>query len=145
MQRAHHKQPGNLCFSDHSTLSPRLCPRFKRHTRRTLEELKLPYEAVNLDMRAGEHKRPEYLKVHPFGKVPALQDGDVSLFESGAICLYLFNKYGKLSPDALGSAAQVGWAQRSVVCDAVLVWRTVVVSMQSAAQRMLLCALMGCF
>eukprot|EP00197_Chlamydomonas_leiostraca_P005449 CAMPEP_0202865376 /NCGR_PEP_ID=MMETSP1391-20130828/5859_1 /ASSEMBLY_ACC=CAM_ASM_000867 /TAXON_ID=1034604 /ORGANISM="Chlamydomonas leiostraca, Strain SAG 11-49" /LENGTH=226 /DNA_ID=CAMNT_0049545215 /DNA_START=133 /DNA_END=813 /DNA_ORIENTATION=+ len=71
-----------------------------------LAELGLQYETVNLNMRAGEHKTPAYLAINPFGKVPALQDGDLPLFESGAILLHLANKYGKLSADELGRAAQ---------------------------------------
>ena len=60
-----------------------------------LEELAIPYEFVLLDMSAGEHHQPEYLKINPFGKIPAIVDGDFTLFESGAILLYLDRKYGK--------------------------------------------------
>lgn len=60
-----------------------------------LEELGIPYEFVLLDMATGEHRQAEYLKINPFGKVPAIVDGDFSLFESGAILLYLDRKYGK--------------------------------------------------
>ncbi|MBD2449152.1 glutathione S-transferase family protein [Nostoc sp. FACHB-152] len=62
-----------------------------------LEELQIPYEFVQLDMKAGEHLQPEYLKINPMGKVPAIIDGDVHLWESGAILLYLNDKYGKTS------------------------------------------------
>lgn len=58
-----------------------------------LEELGVPYELVTLDLARGEHKTPEYLAIHPLGKLPALQDGDLTLFESAAICLYLADKY----------------------------------------------------
>ncbi len=50
-----------------------------------LEELKVPYEFVKLDMQAGEHLKPEYLAINPVGKVPAIVDGDFKLWESGAI------------------------------------------------------------
>ncbi|MGL4619589.1 glutathione S-transferase family protein [Chroococcidiopsis sp.] len=60
-----------------------------------LEELEVPYEFVMLDMKAGEHLQPEYLAVNPFGKVPAIVDGDVRLWESGAILAYLADKYEK--------------------------------------------------
>jgi len=60
-----------------------------------LEELSLPYEFVLLDMAAGEHLQPEYLAINSMGKVPAIKDGDVTLWESGAILLYLAEKYGK--------------------------------------------------
>ncbi|MFO0580356.1 MAG: glutathione S-transferase family protein [Polyangia bacterium] len=58
-----------------------------------LEELGVPYELVRLDLQKGEHKRPEYLRVHPLGRVPALVDGDLALIESVAICMYLADKY----------------------------------------------------
>lgn len=58
-----------------------------------LEELGVPYEFVMLDMQAGEHRKPEYLAINPMGKVPAIQDGDYNLWESGAILLYLAQKY----------------------------------------------------
>jgi glutathione S-transferase len=58
-----------------------------------LEEIGAPYELVKLDMAKGEHKSPEYLKIHPHGAVPALSDGDLTLFESAAICSYLADKF----------------------------------------------------
>lgn len=60
-----------------------------------LEELGVPYEFVMLDMQAGEHHQPEFLAINPIGKVPAIVDGDFKLWESGAILLYLDEKYGK--------------------------------------------------
>jgi glutathione S-transferase len=62
-----------------------------------LEELQLPYEFVTLDMQAGEHRQPHFLQINPMGKVPAIVDGDLQLWESGAILLYLNDKYGKTS------------------------------------------------
>lgn len=62
-----------------------------------LEELQIPYEFVQLDMQAGEHLQPEYLKINPMGKVPGIVDGDLQLWESGAILLYLNDKYGQTS------------------------------------------------
>lgn len=59
-----------------------------------LEELGIPYEFVLLDMAAGEHLQPAYLAINPMGKVPAIVDGDFQLWESGAILLYLAEKYG---------------------------------------------------
>jgi glutathione S-transferase len=58
-----------------------------------LEELKLPYEFVMIDMQAGEHRKPEFLALNPMGKVPILMDGNFVLSESGAILLYLAQKY----------------------------------------------------
>ncbi|MDB9374203.1 glutathione S-transferase family protein [Nodularia sphaerocarpa] len=73
-----------------------------------LEELGVGYEFVILDMQAGEHKQPEYLKINPMAKVPAIVDGDLQLWESGAILLYLADKYGKtpLSPEQRGLFSQ---------------------------------------
>jgi glutathione S-transferase len=59
-----------------------------------LEELGLPYEYVALDAKQGEHRAPEYLKLNPHGKVPALVDDDECLFESGAMLLHLGARYG---------------------------------------------------
>jgi len=59
-----------------------------------LEELGVPYEFVLLDMQAGEHRQPEFLAINPIGKVPAIVDGDFPLWETGAILLYLAEKYG---------------------------------------------------
>lgn len=58
-----------------------------------LEELGVPYELVRLDVSKGENRRADYLAIHPHGSVPALVDGDVKLFESAAICLYLADKF----------------------------------------------------
>ncbi|GIL75538.1 hypothetical protein Vretimale_15114 [Volvox reticuliferus] len=71
-----------------------------------LAELNVPHELVSVDMRRGEHKTPAFLAINPFGKVPAMMDGDLPLFESGAILLHLANKYGKLNDNELGTAAQ---------------------------------------
>ena len=65
-----------------------------------LEEMGLPYEAHAINLGKGEQKSPEYLKVNPNGKVPAIIDRDtgVRMMESGAILLYLAEKSGKLMP-----------------------------------------------
>ncbi|MBE9189378.1 glutathione S-transferase family protein [Gloeocapsopsis crepidinum LEGE 06123] len=60
-----------------------------------LEELAVPYEFVLLDMQAGEHRQHDFLAINPMGKVPAIVDGDFQLWESGAILLYLAEKYGQ--------------------------------------------------
>ena len=72
-----------------------------------LEELALPYEYVQLDAKKKEHRSTEVLAVNPHGKVPALTDGALKLFESGAILLYLGNRYGAakgLWPEPKGQA-----------------------------------------
>ncbi|AOX04638.1 glutathione S-transferase [Moorena producens PAL-8-15-08-1] len=71
-----------------------------------LEELKVPYEYVVLDLKAGEHKQPEYLSINPMGKVPAIVDGDFKLWESGAILVYLANKYGE-NPISLEEQSEI--------------------------------------
>ncbi|MBX9588080.1 MAG: glutathione S-transferase N-terminal domain-containing protein [Hyphomonadaceae bacterium] len=65
-----------------------------------LEETGLPYEAIPVDPRRGEQFRPDYLKVNPNAKVPAIVDGDITVFDSNAILLYLANKTGKFAPAA---------------------------------------------
>jgi glutathione S-transferase len=65
-----------------------------------LEELNVEYDFVLLDMQAGEHRQPDFLKINPIGKVPAIVEGDFKLSETGAILLYLAEKYGKM-PDNL--------------------------------------------
>jgi len=59
-----------------------------------LEELGVAYEYIELDASKQEHRAPRYLAINPHGKVPGLVDGDLTLFESGAIVLYLGEKYG---------------------------------------------------
>lgn len=62
-----------------------------------LEELNVPYEFVTLDFQTGEHRQPTFLAINPIGKVPAIVDGDFALWESGAILLYLAEKYGNVT------------------------------------------------
>ena len=66
-----------------------------------LEEIGLPYERELVDIRSPERKdTEEFRKASPMGKVPAIRDGDVSMSESAAICLYLSDRYssGNLAP-----------------------------------------------
>ncbi len=71
-----------------------------------LEELGVPYEFVMLDMQAGEHRLPAFLTINPVGKVPAIADGDFTLWESGAILLYLADKHAGLSLEQRALANQ---------------------------------------
>ncbi len=66
-----------------------------------LEELGLPYELEKLKLGDPAMRSPEYAKVHPMGRVPALQDGDTTIFESGAIVQYVLARYGndRMVPD----------------------------------------------
>jgi len=63
-----------------------------------LEESGLPYEAMPVDTRKGDQHKPDYLAINPNAKVPAIVDGDVTVFDSGAILLYLGEKTGKFIP-----------------------------------------------
>lgn len=58
-----------------------------------LSLLGLPVECVDVDLMAGEHKRPAFLAKNPFGQVPVIQDGDVTLADSNAILVYLALAY----------------------------------------------------
>jgi glutathione S-transferase len=58
-----------------------------------LDECGANYEIVPIDFAKGEHKTPEFLKINPAGKLPALVDGDSRIFEGAAICLYLADKF----------------------------------------------------
>ncbi|CAN1174484.1 Glutathione S-transferase [Linum perenne] len=58
-----------------------------------LIEKDVPFQLVPVDMSKGEHKKPEFLKLQPFGQVPVFQDDEISLFESRAICRYICSKY----------------------------------------------------
>lgn len=73
-----------------------------------LEEKKLPFEIVPIDLRKGEQKTPEFLKLNPYGKVPVLTDGDTVLYESCIINEYLDEKYPDppLMPADLGKRAK---------------------------------------
>jgi GST-like protein len=64
-----------------------------------LEEAGLPYELMPVDTRKGEQFKPDFLKINPNAKTPALVDGDATVFDSNAILLYLGEKTGKFMPE----------------------------------------------
>jgi len=70
-----------------------------------LEELGLPYRAHPVNIGSGDQFKPEFLRISPNNKIPAIVDSDgpdgksISMFESGAILLYLAAKTGKFLPD----------------------------------------------
>lgn len=72
-----------------------------------LDECGAKYELVPIDLSKREHKAPEYLKINPAGKLPALVDGDARLFENAAICMYLADKF----PEA-NLAPKIGTPER---------------------------------
>ena len=78
-----------------------------------LEEIGVPYRVETIDIRKGDQKRPDYLRLNPMGKVPALTDGDVVVTENPAICMYLADRYayGTLAPkiDASERGAYLRW------------------------------------
>ncbi|MDB5929401.1 MAG: glutathione S-transferase-like protein [Polaromonas sp.] len=76
--------------------------------------LGLPFEMVEVDLKAGQHKRPEFLALNAFGQVPVIQDGDVTLADSNAILVYLTLRYALdagqwLPADPLGAAQVQRW------------------------------------
>jgi glutathione S-transferase len=74
-----------------------------------LKELDADFEFIPVNLLAGGHKHPDFLRLNPAGKVPVLVDGDIVIPESAAIVLYLADKYRekKLLPVSLGERAQV--------------------------------------
>jgi GSH-dependent disulfide-bond oxidoreductase len=72
-----------------------------------LEECGLPYRVIPIDIGAGDQFKPEFLAISPNNKIPAIVDphgpegAPISMFESGAILLYLASKTGKLMPEAI--------------------------------------------
>jgi glutathione S-transferase len=99
----------------HATQSRSTRPRW------LLEEIGEPYEIVRLDLAKGEHKTPAYLAIHPHGSVPALVDGELTMFESAAICAYLADKFPdkRLAPP-VGTAARGRYYQWLFYCMATL-------------------------
>ena len=79
-----------------------------------LSLLGLPFETVELDLPAREHKRPEFLRLNAFGQVPVIEDGDVTLADSNAILVYLNERYASdpaawMPRDPVGAARVQRW------------------------------------
>lgn len=72
-----------------------------------LEEMGISYQFRGLDFRNGEQRSSDYKKINPFQLVPAIIDDGFSVAESGAILLYLSEKYGKLIPSDFHSRMHV--------------------------------------
>lgn len=78
-----------------------------------LEELDMPYNVIPIDFDTQDQKTPEFLRINPNGRIPAIIDranGDFAVFESGAIMIYLAKKAGKLLPrDDKGESRVTQW------------------------------------
>lgn len=60
-----------------------------------LDYYDLPHRTEVISFQSGQNRNGEYLAIHPYGRVPALVDGDLTVVESGAITLYLADKYAE--------------------------------------------------
>jgi len=73
----------------------------------------LPHQVVQVDLKNGAHKSPEFLKLNPFGQVPVLDDDGTTLFDSNAILVFLATKYDAdrrwLPRDPKGQADVQAW------------------------------------
>ncbi len=81
-----------------------------------LEEVGLKYNVIPINIGAGDQFKPEFLKISPNNRMPAMTDPDgpggkpISIFESGAILMYLAEKTGKLMPsDTRGKYNVIQW------------------------------------
>ncbi|XXG65801.1 hypothetical protein AAC387_Pa05g3418 [Persea americana] len=84
-------------------------PAYASATRRVLACLfdkEIEFELVPVDLLKGEHKNPDFLKLQPFGVVPVIQDGDLTLYESRAIIRYYAEKYKSHGVDLLGTTVE---------------------------------------
>ncbi|AFY34367.1 glutathione binding-like protein [Calothrix sp. PCC 7507] len=79
-----------------------------------LEEVGLPYTIIPVNIGAGDQFKPEFLKISPNNRIPAIIDNEpvnggepITVFESGAILLYLAEKTGKLIPQDIRGRVQV--------------------------------------
>jgi glutathione S-transferase len=71
-----------------------------------------PVELIEVDLKSGAHKKPEFIELNPFGQVPVLDDNGTVVPDSNAIMVYLATKLGRsdwLPEDPLGAAAVQRW------------------------------------
>jgi glutathione S-transferase len=88
-----HYHPGNASFAPHVLL----------------HEIGVPFELRLVDRANAAHKSPEYLRLNPNGLIPVLQDGDLVLYETAAICLHLADTH-----PAADLMPAVGTAERAM-------------------------------
>lgn len=72
----------------------------------------LPFDMIDVNLGQGEHKKADFLALHPFGQVPVIDDGGAVVYDSNAILVYLASKYGEgrwLPTDPAGAAAVQAW------------------------------------
>jgi glutathione S-transferase len=86
-------------------------------TEAVIAELGIPHDRINLDLRAGDSTNPDYLKVNPNGKVPAIVHDGTAIWESSAITMYLGEVFGvdaklypALSPQRGEAMKWIAWA-----------------------------------
>ncbi|MEY8838886.1 glutathione S-transferase family protein, partial [Cribrihabitans sp. XS_ASV171] len=86
-----------------------------------LEELELEYEIEKYKLGDAAMRAPDYLAIHPMGRVPVLEDGDIRIFESGAIVQYLLAVYGhgQLQPGTM-TAAYADYLQWLHYCEGMI-------------------------
>ena len=65
-----------------------------------LEEMGLPYRVHPIDISSGAQHAPDFLAISPNNRIPAIVDGDQTVFESGAILIYLAEKTGQFLPSS---------------------------------------------
>jgi glutathione S-transferase len=94
----------------------------------TLRELEIPFEPIVVSLAKGDARTPEFLAKNPFGKIPVLEDGDLQLRESSAICTYLADKHpekGLLPKPGTSDRALVSqWMSFAVADLEQPLWRT---------------------
>jgi len=98
-----------------------------------LEHKQVPYQIKTLSFDRREHRTPEFLAINPRGKVPAIVDGDVTLWESGAILEYLEDRYPE-RPLLPGDAAGRALARR-IAAEAVRFFRSAVFEHHNEEER----------
>jgi glutathione S-transferase len=87
-----------------------------------LNELRIPFELIDMPFDLSVMRSADYLSVHPLGRVPCLVDGDFSLFESGAIAEYLCERYPESGLGRLaGNAERYEWLQWIHYCETIAV------------------------
>jgi GST-like protein len=74
-----------------------------------LEEVGLPYNSIKIDIKKGDQFSPEFVAINPNSKIPAIVDQDtgITVFESGAILIYLAEKTGQLLPSETANRIKV--------------------------------------